>query len=176
MSLVGLGASTPLCSPSGRHGGVACAAQPRPCLAWPRPLAAPGSQRRARIAAYVSAGNSDIKLTTPVPPAGPPNAREAAPPQPQGTILLPKLPLPPAVPSEVLGEFEHKLEADVQTVAVTLAAIMGVIVFWRGVWSLLDHFIGDSVFGDFCCVIVGLSIVFWIRLSGFKIASFWPNS
>lgn len=63
-----------------------------------------------------------------------------------------------------------------QTVGVTLTAILGVIIFWRGVWALLDHFIGDSVVGDICCIIVGLTIVLYIRLSGMKIASFWPPS
>ncbi|KAG2452085.1 hypothetical protein HYH02_003121 [Chlamydomonas schloesseri] len=80
------------------------------------------------------------------------------------------------VPEDVITDFEHKLEADLQTVGVTLTAILGVIIFWRGVWALLDHFIGDSVVGDICCVIVGLTIVLYIRLSGMKIASFWPPS
>ncbi|GLC42284.1 hypothetical protein PLESTF_001144100 [Pleodorina starrii] len=80
------------------------------------------------------------------------------------------------VPEDVIAEFEHKLEADLQTVGVTLTAILGVIIFWRGVWALLDHFIGDSVVGDVCCIIVGLTIVLYIRLSGMKIASFWPPS
>ncbi|KXZ50563.1 hypothetical protein GPECTOR_16g738 [Gonium pectorale] len=80
------------------------------------------------------------------------------------------------VPEDVITEFEHKLEADLQTVGVTLTAILGVIIFWRGVWALLDHFIGDSVVGDIACVIVGLTIVLYIRLSGMKIASFWPPS
>ncbi|EFJ47654.1 hypothetical protein VOLCADRAFT_104975 [Volvox carteri f. nagariensis] len=80
------------------------------------------------------------------------------------------------VPEDVIAEFEHKLEADLQTVGVTLLAILGVIIFWRGVWALLDHFVGDSVVGDICCIIVGLTIVLYIRLSGMKIASFWPPS
>jgi hypothetical protein len=43
------------------------------------------------------------------------------------------------------------------------------------VWSLLDALMGDSVLGDICCIIVGLTIVLWIRLSGAKVAtSFWP--
>lgn len=83
----------------------------------------------------------------------------------------------PPVPRSVLTEFEHKLEADLTTVGVTLTAVLGVIIFWRGVWALLDHYIGDSVFGDICCMIVGLIIVLWIRLSGAKIApTFWPPS
>lgn len=84
------------------------------------------------------------------------------------------LPLPSVVPQDVIDEFEHKLEADLQTVAVTITAILGVIVFWRGVWTLLDHYIGDSVLGDVCCIVVGLAIVLYIRLSGLKMASFWP--
>jgi hypothetical protein len=42
------------------------------------------------------------------------------------------------VPANVLTEFEHELEEDLASVAVTLTAVTGVIIFWRGVWSLLD--------------------------------------
>jgi hypothetical protein len=45
------------------------------------------------------------------------------------------------VPTDVLAEFEHKLEADLKTVGVTLTAVTGVIIFWRGIWSLLDYFL-----------------------------------
>lgn len=38
----------------------------------------------------------------------------------------------------MLTEFEHELEEDLASVAVTLTAVTGVIIFWRGVWSLLD--------------------------------------
>lgn len=82
----------------------------------------------------------------------------------------------PTVPRDALQEFEAKLEADLQTVGVTLVGILGVIVFWRGVWSLLDYYIGDDVLGDFCCTIVGLGIVLYIRLSGFRMASIFPPS
>lgn len=37
--------------------------------------------------------------------------------------------------------------------------------------------LGDSIYGDICCIIVGLTIVLGIRLSGVKVSSnFWPNS
>ena len=49
------------------------------------------------------------------------------------------------VPYDVLNEFEHKLEADLKTVGVTLTAVTGVIVFWRGIWSLLDYFLEVSL-------------------------------
>lgn len=38
----------------------------------------------------------------------------------------------------MLTEFEQVLEEDLASVSVTLAAVTGVIIFWRGVWSLLD--------------------------------------
>jgi hypothetical protein len=35
----------------------------------------------------------------------------------------------------------------------------------------------DSLFGDICCIIVGLTIVLWIRLTGVKVSpTFWPPS
>lgn len=42
------------------------------------------------------------------------------------------------VPPEALTDFAHELEEDLASVAVTLTAVTGVIIFWRGVWSLLD--------------------------------------
>lgn len=53
--------------------------------------------------------------------------------KPSIPIPLP-LPLPELPISGVMDEFEHKLEADVATVGVTIFAILGVIIFWRGVW------------------------------------------
>lgn len=78
------------------------------------------------------------------------------------------------LPESVVKEFEHKLEADIVTVFYTLFTVVGVITFWRGIWAALDHIFGDSLFGDFVCTIVGLSMVMWIRLAGIKIAKFWP--
>jgi len=95
----------------------------------------------------------------------------------QDALAADKTSSDPPMPRDVLEEFEHKLEADIKTVAVTLTAVTGVIIFWRGVWSLLDYYIGDSVFGDICCIFVGLIIVLWIRLSGVKVSpTFWPPS
>jgi hypothetical protein len=80
------------------------------------------------------------------------------------------------VPPDVLLEFEQKLQGDLKAVGVTVVAVSGVIIYWRGVWSLLDHFLGDSVFGDVCCIVVGLLTVLGIRLSGLKMSTFWPSS
>jgi hypothetical protein len=79
------------------------------------------------------------------------------------------------VPAGVLAGYERQLGADVSSVALTLAVVTGVIAFWRGVWSLLDHLVGESLLGDVCCVIAGLTLVMCIRLSGAKVAtSIWP--
>lgn len=92
----------------------------------------------------------------------------------EGSASLPAPAPSIPIPQALLREFEQKLEGDVQTVGITLAAIVGVIVFWRGVWALLDYYVGDSVFGDLLCVSTGLFIVMSIRLSGTKLANFWP--
>ena len=80
------------------------------------------------------------------------------------------------LPNDYLQEFERRLEADVQTIAATVTAVTGVIFFWRGVWSLLDHFVGDSVSGDVGCCVLGLCIIFWIRISGARLGTFWPGA
>jgi hypothetical protein len=59
----------------------------------------------------------------------------------------------------------------VQTTMVTLAFIVAVILFNHGIEGLLDHFLGESVPGAWSCVFCGLATVFWIRLSGLKVAS-----
>ncbi|KAI8464056.1 MAG: hypothetical protein J3K34DRAFT_462122 [Monoraphidium minutum] len=83
--------------------------------------------------------------------------------------------LPPVLPDVLLFHFEKKLEADLSSVGLTLAAVTGVIIYWRGVWSLLDVLVGDSVLGDLCCMAAGLTLVLWLRLSGAKVTtSFWP--
>jgi hypothetical protein len=106
--------------------------------------------------------------------ATPPPAREASPaPAPSSP---PPLTPEPLTPPDLLVEFERKLEADLRSVGATIVAVSGVIVYWRGVWSLLDHVLGDSVFGDVACVVLGLLTVLGVRLSGAKLSSFWPSS
>jgi len=53
--------------------------------------------------------------------------------------------------------------------------LSGVITWWRGVWALLDHYIGDSVFGHVLCVVLGLMIILYVRFAGLKLANFFPN-
>jgi hypothetical protein len=69
--------------------------------------------------------------------------RSPARPQPDWHRLSPRHPNVLAarvqeVPADVLVEFDQRLGEDLQSVAVTLTAVTGVIIFWRGVWSLLD--------------------------------------
>uniref|UniRef100_A0A7S0RSU2 Uncharacterized protein n=1 Tax=Chlamydomonas leiostraca TaxID=1034604 RepID=A0A7S0RSU2_9CHLO len=73
-------------------------------------------------------------------------------------------------------EFEQKLEADLATVGTTILGILGVIIFWRGVWSLLDYILGDGPLGDLFCILAGLGIILYIRLAGLRVGSFWPSS
>ncbi|PNH03166.1 hypothetical protein TSOC_010794 [Tetrabaena socialis] len=140
--------------------------QQRPASIQSDPSSAASASATAAIAASPPSG---VQVPTPAPSA-------AAPTQPLNSAPRAEQPAFVPIPEDVLEEFEHKLEADLQTVGVTLTAVMGVIIFWRGVWSLLDHFIGDSVLGDVACVIAGLTIILYIRLTGMKIASFWPPS
>lgn len=59
----------------------------------------------------------------------------------------------------------------------TLCALAaGVITWWRGVWALLDHFLGDSLFGDCMCIFSGLLIILYLRFSGAKLTNFFPPS
>lgn len=87
-------------------------------------------------------------------------------------------PLPPKTilrAEDAWQEFEARFEADLQTVAITLVAIVGVICFWRGIWSLLDYYLGENPIGDISCILVGFGIIMYIRLSGLKVGSFWPS-
>ena len=70
-------------------------------------------------------------------------------------------------------EAERKLEADFTTLMVTILFMVAVIVFEYGVQSLLDHFLGDSVTGSVSCILVGLGMVFSVKLSGFKWSKLW---
>jgi len=70
-------------------------------------------------------------------------------------------------------EAERKLEADITTLMVTILFMVAVIVFEYGVQSLLDHFLGDSVTGSVSCILVGLGMVFSVKLSGFKWSKLW---
>jgi hypothetical protein len=46
----------------------------------------------------------------------------------------------------------------------------GVIVYWRGVWSLLDYALGDSPIADAACIAGGLLAVVGVRLSGRQVS------
>ncbi|GAX73203.1 hypothetical protein CEUSTIGMA_g656.t1 [Chlamydomonas eustigma] len=78
------------------------------------------------------------------------------------------------IPEDVIKEFEMKLEGDLKSVGATLLAGIGVICWWRGVWALLDHYIADSVFGHIMCIVTGLMIILYVRVSGMKLANLFP--
>ncbi|MEW5307754.1 MAG: hypothetical protein WDW36_010130 [Sanguina aurantia] len=77
---------------------------------------------------------------------------------------------------EVIKEIEHKLESDIQTAGATIFAVIAVITFQHGIWSMLDRIFPDSLLGDAACALVGLTMILWIRISGIKLAKFWPAS
>lgn len=144
--------------------------------------AAPVAEPSVREAATPSPAVVVTRVQEAAPPALPLAAPAAAAAQPPAAVD----PSSPAVapdgstavevlPADLLKEFERKLEADVETVGTTIAAVLGVIFFWRGVWSLLDHFFADSVVGHIACTVIGLFIVLWTRLSGARLAKFWPS-
>jgi hypothetical protein len=144
---------------------------PRSRLFAPREAPAP---RRSNTAASTLQLPRQVKTPTDVPQ---PSTQLASP----GADTSPGAPdnRPTRVtylPNDFLQEFERRLEADVATIAATVTAVTGVIFFWRGVWSLLDHFIGDSVSGDVGCCVLGLCIIFWIRISGARLGTFWPGA
>jgi hypothetical protein len=47
---------------------------------------------------------------------------------------------------------------------------VGLILVEYGVWDLLDTYLGDSVWGSVFCIIWGLGIIFYIRLTGLKVS------
>ena len=60
-----------------------------------------------------------------------------------------------------------------RVVGNTILAVSAVITFWRGLWSLLDHYVGDSELGDVVCMLTGLGIILYIRLARLRLGNFW---
>eukprot|EP00195_Chlamydomonas_chlamydogama_P015153 CAMPEP_0202911534 /NCGR_PEP_ID=MMETSP1392-20130828/55244_1 /ASSEMBLY_ACC=CAM_ASM_000868 /TAXON_ID=225041 /ORGANISM="Chlamydomonas chlamydogama, Strain SAG 11-48b" /LENGTH=123 /DNA_ID=CAMNT_0049602083 /DNA_START=317 /DNA_END=688 /DNA_ORIENTATION=- len=83
---------------------------------------------------------------------------------------------PEYVPEAVIKEFESKLQSDLTSVGATVFAGIGVITWWRGVWALLDHYVGDSVVGHWACIITGLMIIMYVRVAGYKLTNLFPPS
>lgn len=52
---------------------------------------------------------------------------------------------------------------DVRANFFTLVAIIGVILYWRGVWTLWDKLVGMSLASEIACIAVGLFIIVLFR-------------
>mmetsp|Transcript_16901 Transcript_16901/g.50463 ORF Transcript_16901/g.50463 Transcript_16901/m.50463 type:complete len:115 (-) Transcript_16901:655-999(-) len=46
----------------------------------------------------------------------------------------------------------------------TLVAITGVVLFWRGLWTLWDAMFGLSIISNVCSLLLGLTIITVFRL------------
>lgn len=64
---------------------------------------------------------------------------------------------------------ERRLEADLITIATTVLFVVGLIVWDRGLQTLLDGLLGNSPVGDVLCILFGLGLVVAVRLSGGKV-------
>lgn len=125
-------------------------------------------QQQQQLAPLVERGGESKEL----PPSPRPVAAAAS------SVVAPRVQQQPRRPlraEDAWAAFEEQLEADLITTGTTLVAILGVICFWRGVWSLLVFYIGDNPIGDLSCVLAGFAIILGIRLSGLKVGSFWPS-
>ncbi|KAG2448257.1 hypothetical protein HYH02_006841 [Chlamydomonas schloesseri] len=73
--------------------------------------------------------------------------------------------LHPLVPASLLQDIEHKLEADLTTIAVTIVFAIGFICLEFGVNDLIEIFFGHSVISDLTCIGIGLVVVFGVKVS-----------
>ncbi|GLI68985.1 hypothetical protein VaNZ11_013521 [Volvox africanus] len=78
----------------------------------------------------------------------------------------------PPLPPSLLQDIEAKLEGDLVTIAVTIIFAVGFISLEFGVNDLIDHYFGDSLLSDVVCVWVGLTVVFWVKLSKARLMRF----
>lgn len=67
------------------------------------------------------------------------------------------------------------MNSDFRSLGVTTLAFTGVVTFWRGFWTVLDDFVGESLSGHILCAFLGLGIVLWLRISGAQMAKIWPD-
>lgn len=107
---------------------------------------------RARAAAAASA----IAVTS--------SARAAAPP--------PRA----AGPRALLRAAERRLGGDLPTAALSLAPVVALIAYERGVQDLLDDVFGDSPAGGAACMLIGVGLVVGVKLTGARWTALWDVS
>ncbi|KAK9826101.1 hypothetical protein WJX81_003125 [Elliptochloris bilobata] len=76
-----------------------------------------------------------------------------------------------AVQDAVASKRRFSLRANV----LTLLACTGVIMYWRGVWSLWDLLVGTSLWSDLASIAVGLAVMLTFRLMGAELLSALPS-
>lgn len=112
----------------------------------------------------ISAANTPSQALTPAP-----TTSGAAP-----AGAAPLSPLRAAVAWVV--EAERRLEADLTTIGITVTFMVALIVYERGVQALMDNIFGDGPKGSWACVLMGLLLVFGVKLSGARLTAIWDIS
>ncbi|GAX75465.1 hypothetical protein CEUSTIGMA_g2908.t1 [Chlamydomonas eustigma] len=57
---------------------------------------------------------------------------------------------------------------DAKPLAASLLLALGILLEYYGLEGLLDIYLGDSVFGAICCILVGVTLMVGVRVSGAK--------
>lgn len=76
----------------------------------------------------------------------------------------------------VLTDPNTNLKLGLQANINTLLAVTGVILFWRGIWTMCDTFLGSSLPLDLASVLIGLSIMALIKFLKLPLAESLPGT
>lgn len=68
---------------------------------------------------------------------------------------------------------ERRLDANLATLAATIAFVCAMIALDRGIQDLLDDILGDSPLGSIVCIVSGLGLVVGVKLAGGKVGDFF---
>ena len=80
-----------------------------------------------------------------------------------------------AVQDAVAQAIEETVRFDLRANFYTLIAITGVILYWRGIWTLWDYCFGMRLESELASIAIGLIVMVSFRLSGVSLLESLPG-
>ena len=80
-----------------------------------------------------------------------------------------------AVQDAVAQAMEDTVRFDVRANFYTLIACTGVILYWRGIWTLWDYCFGMRLASELTSIAIGLIVMISFRLSGVSLLESLPG-